>query len=325
MAPSFSFRRLKGCRKRLNEPVSLTAGSHNPATKRREGRLVNAFPAYFPLTGRRVMIVGEGEAAEAKARLLANSPAQIERLSAAAGADARAYIGAVLAFVCTSDDMAAEAAARAARAAGVPVNVVDRPQLCDFVTPAVIDRGEVVAAIGTGGTAPILASLLRGDIEARVPEGAGRIAGLLGRMQPEVRAAYPDLAQRRAFLRSVLDGPAAQAAMAGDDARAEALLREAISAGLQTAGQVRLIDGQGPADLLTLRAARALAEADVLVVDPAADPDIVTLARRDARRIAARDMDNEALNALLAEGQQVVWITGPGGVEAAQASLGMEA
>ena len=112
------------------------------------------------------------------------------------------------------DDVAAEYAARAARAAGVPVNVTDRPDLCDFVTPAVIDRGEVVAAIGTGGTAPILASLLRGDIEARVPEGAGRIAALLGRMQPEVRAAFPDLAQRRAFLRSVLDGPAAEAALA---------------------------------------------------------------------------------------------------------------
>ncbi len=90
-------------------------------------------------------------------------------MSAAAGADARAYIGAVLAFVATKDDAAAEVASRAARAAGVPVNVVDRPHLSDFVTPAVIDRGEVVAAVGTGGTAPILASLLRGDIEARVP------------------------------------------------------------------------------------------------------------------------------------------------------------
>ena len=82
---------------------------------------------------------------------------------------------------------------------------------------------------------------------------------------------------------------------------------------------MRLIDGQGPADLLTLRAARALAEADLLVVDPAADPGIVSLARRDARRIAPRDMDHSAL----ADGVQVVWITAPGGVEAAQASLGM--
>ena len=285
---------------------------------------MNAFPAYFPLTGKRVVIVGEGEGAEAKARLFAGSPAEVERISAAAGADPRGYIGAVLVFIATADDAAAETAARAARAAGVPVNVVDRPHLCDFVTPAVIDRGEVVAAIGTGGTAPILASLLRGDIEARVPEGAGRIAGLLGRMQPEVRVAFPELAQRRAFLRSVLDGPAAQAALGGDDAKAETLLREAIAEGLQTSGAIRLIDGAGPSDLLTLRAARALAEADVLVIDANADPGIVTLARRDVRRIAARDMDNSALSTLLAEGQQVVWITGPSGVEAVRLRLADE-
>jgi precorrin-2 dehydrogenase / sirohydrochlorin ferrochelatase len=274
---------------------------------------MNSFPAYFPLTGRRVVIVGEGEGAEAKARLFASSPAVVERLSSAAGADARAYAGAVLAFVATPDDRAAEAAARAARAAGVPVNVVDRPQLCDFVTPAVIDRGEVVAAIGTGGTAPILASLLRGDIEARLPEGAGRVAALLGRMQAEVRAGFPDLAQRRAFLRSVLSGPAAEAALAGDGERAEALLRDAIAQGMANEGSVRLIDGSGPADLLTLREARALAEADLLVIDPAADPGIVTLARRDARRLAAQDMDEADWAAARGEGLQIVWITAPGG------------
>jgi precorrin-2 dehydrogenase/sirohydrochlorin ferrochelatase len=282
---------------------------------------MNAFPAYFPLDGKRVVIVGEGEGAEAKARLFAGSPAEVERMSAVAGADARAYIGAVLAFVATKDDAAAEAASRAARAAGVPVNVVDRPQLSDFVTPAVIDRGEVVAAVGTGGTAPILASLLRGDIEARVPEGTGRVAALLGRMQAEVRAAFPDLAQRRAFLRSVLDGPAAEAALAGDAARAESLLRDAIAAGLTTAGSVRLIDGGGPSDLLTLRAARALAEADVLVIDPGADPGVVTLARRDARRVAARDADGTALKAMIAEGQQVAWIAGPQGAQTVQLTL----
>ncbi len=285
---------------------------------------MNAFPAYFPLAGKRVVIVGEGEAAEAKARLFLGSPAVVERMSTAAGADARAYIGAVLAFVATPDDAAAEAASRAARAAGVPVNVVDRLHLSDFVTPAVIDRGDVVAAVGTGGTAPILASLLRGDIEARVPEGAGRIAALLGRMQAEVRAAFPDLAQRRAFLRSVLDGPAADAALAGDGARAEALLREAIATGLTSAGAVRLIGGAGPADLLTLRAARALAEADVLVIDPNADPGIVTLARRDARRVASADVDRAALEAMLAEGQQVVWIAGPQGLGAVQLNLAAE-
>ena len=277
---------------------------------------MNSFPAFYPLSGRRVAIVGEGEAAEAKARLFEGSPAEVVRLNAAQGADPTAYAGAVLAFVALKDEGQAVAASAAARAAHVPVNVVDRPQLCDFTTPALIDRGEVVAAIGTGGTAPILASLLRGDIEARVPEGTGRIAGLLGRMQGEVRAAFPELAQRRAFLRAVLDGPAAEAALQGDNTRAERLLREAIAAGLPAAGSVRLVDGRGPADLLTLRAARALAEADLLVIDKDAAPDITALARRDARRIGAAEADAATLREALAEGQQVVWITGPHGIEA---------
>ena len=277
---------------------------------------MNSFPAFFPLAGRRVVIVGEGEAAEAKARLFEGSPAEIVRLTGVEGADPAAYAGSMLAFIALKDEGQAAAAAAAARAAHVPVNVVDRAALCDFNTPALIDRGDVVAAIGTGGTAPILASLLRGDIEARVPEGTGRIAALLGRMQPEVRAAFPDLAQRRAFLRSVLDGPAAEAAMAGDAAKAERLLREAVAAGLATAGSVRLIDGKGPADLLTLRAARALAEADLLVIDPGAAPDIVALARRDAPRLGASETEPATLREALAEGQRVVWITGPGGVEA---------
>jgi precorrin-2 dehydrogenase/sirohydrochlorin ferrochelatase len=282
---------------------------------------MNSFPAFFPLAGRRVVIAGEGEPAEAKARLFEGSPAELVRISAADGADANRWRGAALAFVATTNGSAAEACAAAARAAGVPLNVVDRPELCDFVTPAVIDRGDVVAAIGTGGTAPILASLLRGDIEARVPEGAGRIAALLGRMQSEVRAAYPDLAQRRAFLRTALSGPAADAAVRGETDVAEALLREAIAKGGRSSGAVRIVDGGGPADLLTLRAARALFEADVLVIDPEAALDVVALARRDAVRTAPAEVD---MAALLADGLQVVWIVGPAGTQAAAITLGAD-
>src|SRR3954464_13076961 len=107
---------------------------------------MNAFPAFFPLAGRRVVIVGEGEAADAKARLFEGSPAQVLRLDAVTGADPAVYQGAVLAFVAVTDEMQAQACAAAARLAHVPVNVVDRPGLCDFNTPALIDRGEVVAA-----------------------------------------------------------------------------------------------------------------------------------------------------------------------------------
>jgi len=264
---------------------------------------MDAFPAFFPLAGRTVVIAGSGEPAQAKARLFEGSPAQIVRLDGEAALKAESYAGAILAFVASADDAFAKAAAAAARAAGVPLNVVDRPQMCDFTTPAVIDRGEVVAAIGTGGASPMLATLLRHDLETRVPEGAGRVAALFRRLQDEVRAALPEAHRRRAFLRAALTGPAAQAAMQGEMGKAAELLRAELARGEGAGGQVQYVDARGPADLLTLRAARALAAADVLAPDPEAHPDILALARRDAERVEGLGV--EALAELAARGLRV--------------------
>lgn len=279
---------------------------------------MNAFPAFFPLTGRTVVIAGVGEAAEVKARLFDGSPARLVRLEGPAALDPAAYAGAALAFVAGGDDAFRSAARDAARAAGVPVNVVDHPELCDFTTPALIDRGEVVAAVGTDGASPMLAALLRSDIEARVPEGAGRLAVLLRIVQDEVRVALPDLAARRAFLRAALSGPAAQAAMAGETDKALILLRATLAAAADRAptGRICAIAGPGAADLISLRAARRLAEADVLVLGENADPAIVALARRDARRIAPAAAD---LAALAGQGLQVVVVPPPS--EAALSAL----
>lgn len=277
---------------------------------------MDAFPAFFPLSGRTVVVAGSGEPAQAKLRLLAGSPARIVHLQGADAADPAAYAGAALAFVASADEAFAQAAAAAARAAHVPVNVVDRPQLCDFTTPAVIDRGEVVAAIGTGGASPMLATMLRADIEQRVPEGAGRVAALFRQMQDEVRAALPQLHERRAFLREALAGPAASAAMAGDMEGAARLLREALAGGFAAQGRLRIVVASGPVDLLTLRAVRALAAADLLVAEPGADPAITSLARRDAERLAPAEASPERLAALTAAGQVVVWVmTAPPGGE----------
>ena len=264
---------------------------------------MDAFPAFFPLSGKTVVIAGAGDQAEAKLRLFEGSPAQIRRLDGAHALDARAYEGAALAFIASPDDAFAEAAAGAARTAGVPVNVVDRPALCDFTTPAVIDRGEVVAAIGTGGASPMLATLLRHDIEARVPEGAGRIAALFAGLQDEVRAKLPEPHRRRAFLRAALTSPAAEAAARGDRAEAIRLLRAALGRDEPGAGRVQFVDARGPADLLTLKAARTLASADVLVCDPGAHADVLALARRDAERTGPQGV--EALAALTAQGLRV--------------------
>jgi precorrin-2 dehydrogenase/sirohydrochlorin ferrochelatase len=267
---------------------------------------LDSFPAYFPLAGRRVVIAGNGEAADNKARLFDGSPATLVRVDGHAAFLPGTYAGAVLAFVAGDDEVFLQAAASAARAARVLVNVVDKPAMSDFNTPAVIDRGEVVAAVGTGGGSPTLATKLRNDIEAQVPEGAGRVAALLRRFQDEVRAALPVLHERRAFLRDAVTGEAAQAAMAGDMDKAGQLLRDALAKGVGREGKVRFIAGKGPSDLLTLRALRALGAADVLVADDGADPEVVTMARRDAQRLEPAEASAETLVALAREGKQIV-------------------
>jgi len=266
---------------------------------------LDAFPAYFPLAGAKIVVAGSGEGAEAKARLFDGSPARLVRVEGPEAFLAGTYAGASLVFVASPDDLFVQAAVTAARAAHVPVNVVDRPSLCDFTTPAVIDRGEVVAAVGTGGASPMLATLLRNTIEARIPEGTGRIAALFRKMQDEVREALPDLPRRRTFLRKALEGPAADAALAGNMEAAEALLRQALSEDGPQAGRLQFVAGRGPADLLTLRASRVLAAADVLVVPPDADRDVLGLARRDAERLSLDEAAPERLIALVGEGLKV--------------------
>jgi len=267
---------------------------------------LDSFPAYFPLAGRKVVIAGAGDAAEAKARLFEGSPATMIRLDGHAAYLPGSYSGATLAFIASPDEVFVQAAASAARAARVLVNVVDRPELCDFNTPAVIDRGEVVAAVGTGGSAPVLATMLRNDIEVQVPEGTGRVAALLSKFQGEVRKTLPALHERRAFLRDAVMGEAAEAARAGDMDRAGQLFREALAKGSARKGLVRFIAGKGPADLLTLRAVRALGAADVLVLDGDAEPDVVKMARRDVERIDAVAAGAEHLIQLAREGRQIV-------------------
>jgi len=246
---------------------------------------LDVFPAFFPLKGAVVVIVGDGEGAEAKARLFEGSPAEVRRFSGDATLKPETYEGALFAFIADAEDSVLAEAAQAARAAGALVNVTDRPAMCDFTTPAVIDRGSVVAAVGTGGGSPTLAARLRNDIEQKVPEGAGRAAALLASFQADVKARFPDLGERRSFLRKALDGAAIKAALDGDMALGRVLFeRELAEPGSSRMGKVQIIRAEGPSDLLTLRSARALSAADIVVADPDADPGILAMIRRDAER-----------------------------------------
>lgn len=285
---------------------------------------MDAFPAFFPLAGRRVVIAGSGEPAAAKLRLLESSPADLVRLEGPQALLPGAYAGAMLVFIADEDEAFCRSAHAAAKAARALVNVADRPELCDFTTPAVVDRGEVVAAIGTGGASPMLATMLRNDIEQRVPEGTGRIAALFRRFQDDVRNRFPELHARRAFLRDALSSAAAEAARTGDMDKAQQLFRDALAKGPKAIGKIQLISGQGPADLLTLRASRALAAADLLVIDPGCDPDILAMARRDAERESPESAGPDHMADLARDGRRVVRLLAraprPGEAEALAAS-----
>lgn len=270
---------------------------------------MDTFPAFLPLAGRRVVIVGEGDAADAKARLFATSPADVVLLEEGPGAlDPIAYAGASVVFIAVDDLAFAGAAAQAAREAGVLVNVVDRPHLSDFSTPAIVDRGAVLAAIGTSGAAPVLATRLREELEARWPAGLGGLAELLLRVRDAARERFPEPSPRRAALRRLLDGEAAKAALGGDlDSAYDLALDELAFEGVG-AGRIRFLVSPPEDDLLTLRALRALSSADRLVAARDVRLDTLRLARRDAPVEVLTSADR--LADLAAEGLTIVCITG---------------
>lgn len=283
---------------------------------------MDAFPAFLPLTGARVVVAGEGPAADAKARLFDGSPAVLVRLAGPEAVTADACRGARLVFVAADDEGAAGAAAARARAAGAWVNVVDRPALSDFATPSIVDRGAVVGAVGTVGAAPVLAVRLRQELETRWPERLGEVARLLQALRGEARAALDGMDARRRYFTRLLDGPAAALALAGDGEGALAAARAALAAEAAPVGRAVVIALPLAPDLLTLRAARRLGAADRVFADAGADPALLALARRDAPREA---VEVAAVRARVAQGETVAVLSADaGGVAEALEAGGVE-
>lgn len=266
------------------------------------------FLAAFQLDGARVAVLGEGPAAEAKARLFVGAPCELLQLDPTSPAEilAKALAGARLAFIAAEDRAEAERLAELARAAGALVNVVDQPDLCDFQTPALIDRGEVVVGIATGGVSPVLARDLRARIEALLPAGLDRVARLARDLRGAVKLALPDYSARRRFWERTLRGAPARLALAGQEAEARRELLRALNRPEHESGLVQLVGaGPGDPDLLTLKALRALQDADVIVHDRLVSEAILNLARRDARRLyvgkaaSAHSVPQDEIEALL--------------------------
>ena len=245
-------------------------------------------PLFFDLRGRRVVVIGEGGTADRRAALAASAGAFVSRETCAPFA----FDSAAAVFVATGDAGSDASAAAAARAAGVPVNVADRPALCDFIMPAIVERGDVVVAISTGGTSPTLAQAVRARIEAALPERIAALGRLASAFRGQVQALIADSARRRAFWRDLVSGPAAALALAGDEQGARRLALRALndahgSAATPCQGIAHIVGaGPGDPDLLTLRAARLLEEADAILHDDLVPPAVLARARRDAEMVS---------------------------------------
>lgn len=300
---------------------------------------MNGFPAFLRLAGQPALVVGGGEAAVAKTRLLlaagadvtvaAGAPSVELRDWASAGRvtidrrrpTARSVDGQVVVIVAEPDADGIVVAA-AARAARVPVNVVDRPELSTFIMPAIIDRDPVLIAVSTGGASPALARRVRAWIEALLPTRLGALARALDAARQTVNETVESAPARRRFWDSVLDGPIATRILRGDEGGcSQVLARLAAQDRGRPAGVVHIVGaGPGDPDLLTLKALRLLQQADVVVHDRLVGDEVLNLARRDATRIAvgkaqgAHSWSQAGINALLVhrarDGQRVVRLKG---------------
>lgn len=253
---------------------------------------LNTFPLSYKVKGKRIIIVGGTDEALNKVRLVAKTTGSIEIYSRHIEADFSAFPVKVFERAVRADDIAgaallfvaeegedAEVAKAEARRLGIPLNVVDVPGECDFYTPSIVDRAPLTVAISTEGDAPVLARLVRAQIEALLAPGIGKIASLAGGLRHKVESLIHDGAARRRYYEDLVTRQ-----MLGAD-EAEALLADHVATGTGQ-GVVWLIGaGPGAEDLLTLRAQRLLQQADVIVHDQLVPAAVVEMGRRDAEQI----------------------------------------
>lgn len=313
---------------------------------------MQTFPSFLVLKDRPVLVLGGGENAARKIRLLLKAGAAITvaapdindeianhgtagRVRHRAASFSPALLdGMRLAIGAAEDEAQNLALAEAAKARGVFVNVVDRADLSDFLVPAIVERGDITIGISSNGTAPLLLGRIRAQIEAMLPARMGDLAALAGGFRSSVARVIRAPVQRKRFWERVFDGAVAQKALAGDLSGARsALLAQLNAPQAEIAGSVALVGaGPGDPDLLTLKAQQVMSQADVVLYDDLVAPDVLDRVRRDAERIAVgkrkgrHRLDQDGINALMAElaaqGKRVVrlkagdpFIFGRGGEE----------
>ncbi|MGY8626569.1 siroheme synthase CysG [Chromobacterium violaceum] len=292
------------------------------------------FPIFLKLRHQRCLLVGGGEVALRKARLLLAAGASLQvvapelapeladlaergELEHLPGRYAPALLdGMRLAVAATDDAEVNRAVAADAEARGILVNVVDDAEASRYISPAIIDRSPLMVAVASGGSVPVLARSIRARLESLIPAGYGRLARFGSSFRDAVKARFPDVDARRRFWETVLEGPLADAVMNGDEAAARAEMEKRIAA-----GAVYLVGaGPGNPDLLTFRALRLMQQADVVLYDKLVAPELLELVRRDAERVYVgkaranhalpQDDINQLLVDLARQGKRVLRLKG---------------
>lgn len=297
-------------------------------------------PIFCRLDNKPVLLVGGGEVAERKARLLLDAGAQLTvvapeldpELAELAANGSIEWLASEFApqqlagkwlVVAATDRREVNALVyQSANQARIFANVVDDPKRSSFIMPSIIDRSPLMVAISSGGKAPVLARLLREKLEALLPQHLGAVATFAGSLRDRVKARFASMGERRRFWERLLGADRLGQALArGDNASAHQLADSLFADESQTAGEVVLV-GAGPGDpgLLTLHALRQMQQADVVVYDRLVSDEVMALVRRDAKRIfVGKQAGNhcvpqEGINQLLLEeakkGQRVVRLKG---------------
>ena len=308
-------------------------------------------PVFLDLQTGPVLLVGAGDLARAKLRLLAAAGARIRyfatdghhdvtglgpddaaRVELAQGDPLTSDLNGVIAILCAGVGDVGVAMSARAKAVGLPVNVMDDLAHSTFIFPAIVDRGDVVVAVGTGGASPVVARRVRERIEAVLPARIGDLAGFIGRWRKTIHGRIPEFALRRRFWERVVDGPIGALVLSGRRDEAEAALKDisdpsafagALASG-KAEGRVTMVGaGPGDPDLLTIKALHALQDADVVFYDELVSPEILDRVRRDAsrvpvgRRVGKAGIGQDAINGLLIEaaksGQRAVRLKGGDG------------
>jgi uroporphyrin-III C-methyltransferase / precorrin-2 dehydrogenase / sirohydrochlorin ferrochelatase len=269
---------------------------------------VEQLPVFFQVKGKPVAVTGGGTAAARRAELALRAGARVIVFSETLSGEFRSLVlceglehrrqapaladiqSAALVFCASGDRQEDEAVWLLAKQAKVPVNVVDTPELCDFIMPSIVDRDQLVIAISTGGVSPVFARIIRARLESVIPAAYGRLLAFAGAYRHRVAAHIADAVRRRRFWERALEGPIASRFLAGDEAQAKRELESALDAEERAdsppAGEVYLVGaGPGDPDLLTFRALRLMQRADVVLYDRLLPQGILNLIRREAEHI----------------------------------------